>query len=288
VSCTSLLINKSNIIMKHNHTEENEYQFNPSTQSSTVQASMHPGKARLVKGFPKVVAGGRIVRLQKEKPFLERMVTGGLRSESENSNSGAHEQAVLASVASNLEAGIEMVGQQEVCLAKIGGRLSEIALSLNQVRSPHSDDGDGMDLQVRFESSRDEIRKLAQSTFDNTALFSKGDAKPITIAVPTHGEWEGISVDRANIEQPGLVTVDHGKLCGPGHGYTLDPGSVKRAFDEWRSLCINNRMQWGLLMDRLHGANQSLHNVMNGEQWTIPKIPENGTLGPLRRPHRNN
>jgi hypothetical protein len=42
------------------------------------------------------------------------------------------------------------------------------------------------------------------------------------------------------------------------------------------------------LMDRLHGANQSLSNVMNGVQWKVPKVPGNQALGPLRRPHRNN
>jgi hypothetical protein len=274
--------------MKHHHTEENLPQFNPGNQSSTAQAQMISGNSKMAKGFAKVVAGGRIVRLQKEKPFLERMVTGGLTEKPKTKSPGTHEQAVLESVATNIEAGIEMVGQQEVCLAKIGGRLSEIALSLNQYRAPQSKEKDRTDLQIRFESSRDEIRQLAQSTFDNTALFSKGQSKPITIAVPTQGEWEGISVDRANIDQPGLTTVDLGKLCGSGTGYTLDPGSVKRAFDEWRSLCINNRMQWGLLMDRLHGANQSLFNVMNGKKWKVPKIPESGALGPLRRPHRNN
>jgi len=41
-------------------------------------------------------------------------------------------------------------------------------------------------------------------------------------------------------------------------------------------------------MDRLHGANQSLLNVMNGKAWKIPEVPENQALGPLRRPHRNN
>ena len=51
------------------------------------------------------------------------MVTGGEPVQSEANAAGAHEQAVLESVASNLEAGIEMVGHQEVCLAKIGGRL---------------------------------------------------------------------------------------------------------------------------------------------------------------------
>ena len=273
--------------MKHHHTEENSYELKLEPSSPVGQSGLHPTKARLAKGFAKVVAGGRIVRLQNEKPFLERMVTGGASVQSKPT-SDTHEQAVLESVASNLEAGIEMVGHQEVCLAKIGGRLSEIALSLNHARSPECDDEERMSLQIRFETSRDEIRKLAQSTFDNTALFSKGPAKPITIAVPTHGEWEGISIDRANIEQPGLTTVDQGKLYGPAPGYNLDPGSVKRAFDEWRSLCINNRMQWGLLMDRLHGANQSLLNVMNGKEWKVPGVPENQSLGPLRRPHRNN
>ena len=274
--------------MKHHQTEENLSQFKKGQDSPASQSSLHQAKARLTKGFAKVVAGGRIVRLQNEKPFLERMVTGGEPVQSEANAAGAHEQAVLESVASNLEAGIEMVGHQEVCLAKIGGRLSEIALSLNHARNPECGEQDRMNLQIRFESSRDEIRKLAQSTFDNTALFSKGPAKPITIAVPTRGEWEGISIDRANIEQPGLTTVDQGKLFGPSTGYNLDPGSVKRAFDEWRTLCINNRMQWGLLMDRLHGANRSLSNILNGKQWKIPEVPGTKALGPLRRPHRNN
>jgi hypothetical protein len=170
----------------------------------------------------------------------------------------------------------------------MGGRLSEIALSLNQVRSPQSDDQNRQSSQRQFESSRDEIRRLSQSTYDNTALFSQGVSKPITIAVPNLGEWEGVSIDRANIEQPGLTTIDHGKVYGSGGGYSLDTGSVKRAFDEWRSLCINNRMQWGLLMDRLHGANQSLRNVISGKDWDIPPIPESQALGPLRRPNRNN
>jgi hypothetical protein len=246
------------------------------------------GTMALTKGFAKVVAGGRIVRLRNDKPFLERMVTGGQSTEPKLLTSSTHAQAVLESISSNLEAGIEMVDHQEVCLAKMGGRLSEIALSLNQVRAPQSDDDTRRESQVRFEASRDEIRILSQSTHDNASLFSKGPAKPITVAVPTHGEWEGISIDRANIEQPGLTTIDQGKVYGEGPGYTLDVGSIKRAFNEWRTLCINNRMQWGLLMDRLHGANRSLQDVLAGKHWDIPDIPRNPALGPLRRPHRNN
>ena len=246
------------------------------------------GTMALTKGFAKVVAGGRIVRLRNDRPFLERMVTGGQSTEPKLLTSSTHAQAVLESISSNLEAGIEMVDHQEVCLAKMGGRLSEIALSLNQVRAPQSNESARRESQVRFEVSRDAIRALSQSTYDNAALFSKGPAKPITIAVPTHGEWEGISIDRANIEQPGLTTIDQGKVFGEGTGYTLDVGSIKRAFNEWRTLCINNRMQWGLLMDRLHGANHSLENVISGKHWDVPDIPRNPALGPLRRPHRNN
>ena len=77
------------------------------------------------------------------------------------------------------------------------------------------------------------------------------------------------------------MTVDQGKVYGPGPGYTLDTGSVKRAFAEWRNLCINNRMQWGLLMDRLHGANRSLRNVLDGKSWSIPETPDGQALGPL-------
>lgn len=243
----------------------------------------------LTQGFAKVVAGGRVVRLRNDKPFLERMVLGGEHSDGPKlPTSSTHAQAVLESIASNLEAGIEMVDHQEVCLAKMGGRLSEIALSLNQVRAPQSDELIRRDSQTRFEVSRDAIRALSQSTYDNAALFSKGPAKPITIAVPTHGEWEGISIDRANIEQPGLTTIERGKVFGDGPGYALDAGSIKRAFNEWRTLCINNRMQWGLLMDRLHGANHSLENVVAGKHWDVPDTPRNPALGPLRRPHRNN
>ena len=38
--------------------------------------SEQPAVKKVRGGFAKVVAGGRIVRLQNEKPFLERMVTG--------------------------------------------------------------------------------------------------------------------------------------------------------------------------------------------------------------------
>ena len=274
--------------MKNPHYEDSS-SGDESAHSATASHPPSPGGAnKAAQGFAKVVAGGRIVRLRNDKPFLERMVTGGQSSEPEVPTSCTHAQAVLESITSNLEAGIDMVDHQEVCLAKMGGRLSEIALALNQVRAPQSDEKTRGDSQMQFEESRDEIRKLSQSTFDNTALFSKGPAKPITIAVPTHGEWEGISVDRANIEQPGLTTIDQGKVFGQGPGYTLDSGSIKRAFSEWRNLCISNRMQWGLLMDRLHGANRSLQNVMMGEHWDVPETPRDPSLGPLRRPHRNN
>ena len=113
--------------MKHHQTEENLSQFKPGQDSSVAQSSLHQAKARLTKGFAKVVAGGRIVRLQNENLFWKEWSRVESPFNLKQMTTGTHEQAVLESVASNLEAGIEMVGHQEVCLAKIGGRLSEIA-----------------------------------------------------------------------------------------------------------------------------------------------------------------
>ena len=84
------------------------------------------GNNRSNQGFAKVVAGGRIIRLRKDAPFYERLVTG---EQTVTSTSDAiQSKAVLDSVTANLEAGINMVDKQETCLAKIGGRLSDIAL----------------------------------------------------------------------------------------------------------------------------------------------------------------
>ena len=215
-----------------------------------------------------MVAGGRIgVDFNTGSRSWKEWLPEGVRS-TEPMTTGTHEQAVLESVASNLEAGIEMVGHQEVCLAKIGGRFPRPCLSIMR-EGPSA--MTRKECPCRFDSRHRET-KLENwlINFDNTALFSKGPAKPLPLSVLTHGEWEGISLDDwANIEQPGLTTIDQGNCDAPG--YNLDLRSVKRALDEWRSLCINNRMQ-GLLMDRLwHGANQSLSVLMNG-CYQFPKF----------------
>ena len=237
-------------------------------------------------GFAKVVAGGRIVRLQNEKPFLERMVTGNRPNT--HSHLPPDSMAVLESIKANLEAGIELVDAQETALAKIGGRLSEIALSLNHVQSPRSSMDVKMSSQERFKVCRDKIRSLALETYDGTTLFSHGKSKPITLAVPSKGRWEGLSVDRADLGQPGLITVDQGKVFGDEPGYLLDAGSVKRACSEWRSLCITNRMQWGLLTDRLRGIVNCLLNFDFHRPWKIPESQTGKLIGPLRRPNQNN
>ena len=169
-----------------------------------------------------------------------------------------------------------MVDKQETCLAKIGGRLSDMALSLNKARDPNLSHDSKKDAQKNFESARDSIRKTALETYDNTALFSNGPAKPVTIAVPSGSQWEGLSVDRANLAQSGLIIMDKGKVYGDGEGYTIDPGSVKRAFDEWRKMCVSNRMQSSLLTHRLHGVKQKLRiffRVITGMHLPNPPIP---------------
>jgi hypothetical protein len=264
---------------------------NPSSSSGshTTVKSAHGQKSNspLLKGFSKVVAGGRVIRMQKEKPFLERMVTGHT-SLPVTTGADLNSLAVLESIQSNLEAGIDLVNCQETGLAKIGGRLSEVALTLNQADSPRANHEEKEHAQVRFEEIRSKLRELALLTYDGTALFSIGKAKPITIAVPSIGRWEGLSIDRADLGQPGMVTIDKGKVFGDSSHYHLDAASVKRACDEWRSLCMSNRMQWGLLTDRLKGIVNSLLNFDRHRPWKVPVQTSSLLVGPLRRPNQNN
>ena len=258
----------------HSHTD---------TATASQKLSRTISGNQVSRGFAKVVAGGRIVRLRKEAPFFERLVTG----ESAPTETAVKSRAILESVSSNLEAGIKMVDKQETCLAKIGGRLSDMALSLNKSRDPNLPSESKIEAQSKFEDARDAIRKTALETYDNTALFSNGPAKPITIAVPAGINWEGLSIDRTNLAQPGMIILDKGKVYGDGEGYTIDPGSVKRAFDEWRQMCVNNRMQSSLLTHRLHGVKQKLRDLLKGEHWSAPEKPTSSS-GPLRRPHLQN
>ena len=263
---------------------------NPSSGGVTPPHTLRPKNSTnsIEEGFAKIIAGGRIVRPDPNKPELVRMVTGDSKMVNDTALKSAHAKAVLESVTTNLEAGIGLVDRQETALAKIGGKLSEIALILNQVKNPKSTEDLRIQYQSDFIESRDGIRKLALETFDQTALFSNGPAKPITIAVPTLDSWEGVSIDRANLKQPGLQTVDIGKVFGSGAGFFLDAGSIKKAFQEWRRLCLNNRLQWGLLVDRLHGVNRSFEKFRKDRNWRVPSFPSKSQLGPLKRPNRNN
>lgn len=238
-------------------------------------------------GFAKVLAGGRVVRLQNEKPFMERMITGPVIIGAPHSTN-PDSSAVLDSIKVNLEAGIELIDKQETALAKIGGKLSTIALLVNKVRAPKVTKVEQFKLQEEFLRSRNEIRNISLETFNGTTLFSHGKSKPITIAVPSLGRWEGLSIDRSDLGQPGLITIDHGKIYGDATGYLLDSGSIKHACSEWRSLCLTNRMQWGLLSDRLHGINNCLSDFDNKRPWRIPNLEKGTLIGPLRRPNQNN
>lgn len=240
-------------------------------------------------GFPKVVAGGRFVRPDAGKSHLERMVTGSSSiADPKVVSSKIFNRAILDSVFCNLEAGMEMLDQQENNLAKIGGRLSEIALSLNQAKVSNGNIHKLQDAQGKFETARDKIRLTALGTYDQVALFSNTEAKPVTIAVPSGKSWEGLSVDRANLGTPGMKSVDQGKVFGDSPGHHLDHSTIRRAFREWRSLCINNRLQWSMLMDRLHSLKQTICRNETIDHWTLPKFPDDPKVGPLRRPNRNN
>ena len=94
-----------------------------------------PGKSsrpRLA-GFAKVLAGGRVVKLDNTKTFGERFL--GYDIPPNNSSPGfSSDQAILETIVANLEAGMNLIDKQELSLAKFGGRLAEIALALNKAR----------------------------------------------------------------------------------------------------------------------------------------------------------
>jgi hypothetical protein len=108
------------------------------------------------------------------------------------------------------------------------------------------------------------------------------------IAAPAAGKWEGLAVDRANIGTPGMIAVETGKIHGPNPGLFLDEGSVQRALSDWRKLCLNNRMQWGMLTERLHRIKKRADSVDRDYSWTVPPSPESLSEDGLRRPHRDN
>ena len=100
------------------------------SSSSVASKPKPPGQT----GFAKVVAGGQVIRPDAQLPFIERMITG--TATPDLSKVQSRESAILESVASNIEAGINIVDRQEMGLAKIGGKLADISLSLNRCKSP--------------------------------------------------------------------------------------------------------------------------------------------------------
>ena len=137
------------------------------------QSSVLPNRQTHQKlaGFAKVLAGGRVTGLNNSKPFADRMLADGV---SNLVDSGPHEstcieQMILESVATNLKP-VKLLDKQELILAKIGGRLSEMALSLNHARSS----SDQHKSTRAFDKSRSVYHTLCKTTFDHTALFSNG------------------------------------------------------------------------------------------------------------------
>ena len=157
----------------------------------------------------------------------------------------SRESAILESVASNIEAGINIVDRQEMEKRKIGGKLADVSLSLNTCKSPKSTISIRERAQADLEFAKSCIRDIAQTVYHDTALFSNGPTKPVTIAIPNMGEWEGIDITRPDLSLPGMQTVLNGKVHGDSKDYFLDSESIRRAFDEWRNHCIQNRLLWG-------------------------------------------
>ena len=141
----------------------------------------------LQQGFAKVVAGGRVTGIDSEKPYLERMVTGSaptLGNLSDHSLTKSKEQVILESESSNLEAGILITDHQETALAKIGGKLSDIALCLNRVKNPQADENEKLGAQASCLLAKKAIRDLSQTTYDQAALFSNGPPSLLPLRYP--------------------------------------------------------------------------------------------------------
>ena len=112
-------------------------------------------RVKNLSGFAKVLVDGKVVGVDQSKTFQERMigrVCSGHHKSSKQKNQGF---ALLESVSANLEAGMRLLDKQELSLAKIGGKLSEIALALNQARQSAEKQPES---QERFILARDDLR----------------------------------------------------------------------------------------------------------------------------------
>jgi hypothetical protein len=269
-----------------------DYKFK-NTESDAVPfllaQSPYQGKAKnkALVGFAKVLSGGRVVGLNKDKPFSDRMLADGVSIHIEKAglDNPEVEQIILESVVTNLEAGVKLLDKQETALARIGSRLSEMALALNTARV---DSSRCSDAQQRFEQSRKNYVDITKATYDHTALFSMGQSKPITVVVPSGRYWEGLSIDRCNLDSPGFRAIEAGKVSPEANGLLLDPESFTQVFKEWRLLCASNRMQWHLVYQKWQCMVSTLKYFLGGRRWTAPNLPESMPNASLRRPHLNN
>ena len=236
-------------------------------------------------GFTKVFVDGRVVGVDKSKAFRERMIGSFALSHSTSLSAKNNNIALLEAVSANLEAGVRFLDKQEISLAKIGGKLSEIALSLNQARQYVDKQ---VDSESRFLVARECIRKLARETFDHTAIFSNAPSFPIVVAFPNLGAWEGLTIDRCDLSSQGFKAIESGKVSPQGVGYLLDPESISLSFKEWRTLCVHNRLQHSLLSSCLLQITHSIMERATSGVWSAPSFPEHSNDCSLRRPHRNN
>ncbi len=235
-----------------------------------------------VRDIAKVLVGGRVASLDRTKSFPNRFLGTGDHLSNINK---PHAQIVLETVVSNLEAGVRLLQKQELSLAKMGGRLTDMALALNNSLESRCTSPDA---QLNFCAARDKFRSLSKETFDHTALFSNGPARPITIALPHKDTWVGLSLDRCNLATPGLISLDCGKVCPDASGLMLDRESVHRAFNEWSGLCSTNRMQLLLVMEKCQLFLRKLKYFIGGLRWIAPPFPSDSDSGPLSRPHFDN
>ena len=250
-------------------------------------AQMRPSP-HVVSGFAKVLAGGRVIGVNREKPFPDRMLASDFTQLLEDVNLRSEDvsRLVLDMVVTNLEAGVALLGKQEVALARMGGRLSEMALLYNKARH---DSKYAPNLQGEFEDSRQKLRTIAKETFDHTALFSNGPSKPIVVVTPSNSSyWERFYIDRCNLRSSGLVAIDSGKVVPMADGLLLDWECFNRAFEEWRHLCAINLLQKSLIQTKREYFSHKLKHLDDGQPWFAPPFPDSVSLSKTTQPHWHN
>ena len=136
--------------------------------------------------------------------------------------------------------------------------------------------------QSKFEESRTTFRSIAKTTFDHTALFSVGPAKPVTVIVPAKNHWEGLSIDRCNLKKPGLSAIEVGKVSPSANGSYLTSHLVPLLRSG--ECFVRKSLTMALALPKVEDC-PHITGFLGGRRWTPPPSPVTMHLGLLSNPN---